>query len=225
MGRPRKSEARDVRELLLVEAERIIAKSGEQALRTKAVASAVGVTEPALFHYFGSREGLIEEAQARRFESSQIDLYKAFRDATMKCTGKQQFARLVEKSLRAAFAPQRLPLRSARINIAGSAVFRPNLMSRLSTAQRDSLVPAIDAMEYAQQRGWVPASLDCTTLVYWIMSQTTGRFFVEMAADDQSVRKWNEMMVRATMTEMGLVASKSSRAPARGPSRTSRPKN
>lgn len=224
MGRPRKSEARDVRELLLTEAERIIAKSGEQALRTKAVASAVGVTEPALFHYFGSREGLIEEAQARRFESSQSDLYKAFRDATMKCTSKQQFATLVERSLRSAFTAQRLPLRSARINIAGSAVFRPNLMTRLAKAQHDSLLPAIDALEYAQQRGWLPASLDCTTTVYWIMSQSTGRFFVEIAADDQSVRKWNDMMVRATMTEMGLHAPKPTKAPARVPAKTRRPR-
>ena len=225
MGRPRKSEARDVRELLLAEAERLIAKSGEQALRTKTVASAVGVTEPALFHYFGSREGLIEEAQARRFESSQIDLYKAFRDATMKCTSKQQFAGLVEHSLRSAFTAQRRPLRSARINIAGSAVFRPHLMTRLAKAQRDSLLPAIDAMEYAQERGWVPASLDCTTLVYWIMSQTTGRFFVEMATDDQTMRRWNDMMVRATMTEMGLTAARPAKTPRPASSKARQPKN
>lgn len=222
MGRPRKSDARDVRELLLAEAQSIIAKSGEQALRTRAVASAVGVTEPALFHYFGSREGLIEEAQARRFETGQSDLYRAFHDATMKCSSKSEFARIVDRSLRAAFTPQRLPMRRARIDIAGSAVSRPQLMDRLSRAQRDSLVPAVDALEYAKERGWLPQSFDSKTFAYWIMSQMSGRFFAEIATDGQTLRKWNDMMVHASLTEMGLQPVKPHKAGVKSPARPRR---
>mgnify|MGYP002737989964 CR=1 FL=1 len=75
MARPRKDENRVIRAVILREAIAVITESGEQAIRTKSVASAAGVTEPTLFHYFGSREGLIEEAQAERFREMQLEVF------------------------------------------------------------------------------------------------------------------------------------------------------
>lgn len=206
-----------MRALLLEEAARVVSASGEQALRTKAVASAVGVTEPALFHYFGSREGLIEEVQAHRFELTQIDLFSAFRDEVMKCTSRQRFAEIVTDALNSSFAKPRSMNRAARIDIAGSSVSRPRLKARLAEAQRRSLTGAADALEYARERGWVRPDLEIEAFLYWVAAQTGGRFFAELGTDAETLKKWNDTVIRATLTELGLepTPDQKKRAPVR----------
>lgn len=221
MGRPRKSEARDVRTLLLEEAARVVSESGEQALRTKLIAASVGVTEPALFHYFGNREGLIEEVQARRFELTQIDLFVAFRDAVMKCSSKQQFASTVVASLRATFAPGRAANRAARINIAGSSVSRPQLRARLAQAQKKSVEAAVDALEYARERGWTRPDLNSEAFSYWIVAQSGGRYFAELEPNAPLLKELNETILRATLFELGLDPSLASHTKARAPRKKS----
>lgn len=206
MGRPSRTEARDVRRLLIEETVRVIAESGEQSVRTKAVAEAVGVTEPALFHYFGNREGLIEEAQAHRFETTQIDVLVKFRVATMKCTKKEQFARVVIATLEGTFAKGRAANREARINIAGSATSRPRLKRRLIDAQRSALAPLVDSVNYARGQGWVRAEVDADAFAYWIVAQITGRYFAEIDGDQKMLRALNTTIVRATLHELGLDA-------------------
>lgn len=204
MGRPRKSEARDVRTLLLEEAVRVVSDAGEQALRTKAIASAVGVTEPALFHYFGSREGLVEEVQAHRFEQTQVDLFTAFRDAVMKCKTRQEFANAVSRGIKATFAGSRDANRAARINIAGSAVSRPDLRRRLGEAQVASFDPAIDALEFAKARGWTRPDLNTEAFLFWVVAQTSGRYFAEISTNNRVLKELNNTMLRAVLAELGL---------------------
>lgn len=194
--------------LLIEEAVRVIAESGEQSVRTKAVASAVGVTEPALFHYFGNREGLIEEAQAYRFEITQSDLLVRFRKLAMKCSTKEQFAEVVAATVEATYSKQRTSNREARIDIAGSAVSREKLKARLIDAQRSALLPLIDTMDYAREQGWVRAGLDSQAFAFWIVAQITGRYFAEIDGDARMLRELNSLIVRATLTELGFDASK-----------------
>lgn len=193
-----------MRSLLLDVAVKVVSESGEQALRTKAVASAVGVTEPALFHYFGSREGLLEEVQAHRFEQTQVDLFTSFRDAVMKCTSKQQFADAVSRGIKSSFTHARDANRAARINIAGSAVSRPALRDRLAAAQLAALAPAIDAIDYAKARGWTRSDLNTEAFLFWVVAQTSGRYFAEISANDRVLKEMNATMLRAVHTELGL---------------------
>lgn len=208
MGRPPKSESRDVRMLLLEEAAKVIAKSGEQSVRTKAISAAVGVTEPALFHYFGNREGLIEEAQAHRFETTQAEVLVRFRTAAMKCTTKAQFEKLVASTLESTFGKQGTVNRQARIDIAGSAVSREKLRARLVDAQRSALVPLIDTMNYARIQGLVRRDLDAEAFAFWIVAQVTGRYFAEIDGDVRMLRELDRMIVRATVAELSADAKK-----------------
>lgn len=204
MGRPTKNQSRDVRALLLAEAARVVAESGEQAVRTKAIASAVGVTEPALFHYFGSREGLIEEVQAYRFETTQVDLNVKFRNAVLDCSTKAEFAAVVVASLEEAFSMRRMPNREARASIVGSAVSRPQLKERIVAAQGRAVGPIIDAMTYAREREWTKPDLDSEAFAYWIVGQTNARYFAEIRGDERLLAALTNVTIRAALVELGL---------------------
>jgi AcrR family transcriptional regulator len=56
-----------VKQRLLELAIQTIDESGEPGIRVNQLAESAGVSIPTLYHHFGSREGLIEEAQAERF--------------------------------------------------------------------------------------------------------------------------------------------------------------
>lgn len=198
---------RDVRRLLLGEAVRVIAKNGEQALRTKAVAAAAGVTEPALFHYFGSREGLIEEAQAERFKTLQVDLIKRFRDNVMQCNTKKEFVAVVRATIEAVNDPVRAPSRATRIHVAGSAVTRPNLAARLVVAQKESNAVLVDALAYAQRRKWIRANLNVEAFAMWFIGHATGRFFAEMDPNSHLLPTIDAMMAESTLAVLGLSGS------------------
>lgn len=204
MGRPPKSDTRDVRRLLLDEAIRVISRDGEAAVRTRAIAESAGVTEPSLFHYFGNREGLIEEAQATRFEEMQVDLYGAFRDNVVKCRTREEFDVVVIKGLAAPTSPTRASVRTARMNIAGGVATRPNLARRLAEAQRGANSVLIEALAYGQAHGWVSRDLNLEAFAMWFAGQTTGRFFAELEPDEDLLRDWDSIMVRATLSVLGI---------------------
>lgn len=202
MGRPPKSESRDVRALILREAARVISETGEQSVRTKNIAAAIGVTEPALFHYFKNREALIEEALAFRFENTQSDFLVAFRDAVLKCATRDEFRSTVIAALEATFSPKRRANREARISIAGSAISRPGLTARLVASQRHALAPLIAALDHAREMGWLRKDFDSAAFAYWFTAQTTGRYFAELENDERLLESMNDIVYRALMTEM-----------------------
>lgn len=65
MGRPRKHDE-TTRAALLEATERLVARDGAQALSVRAVAHEAGTTTRAVYSLFGSKDGLLIEAIARR---------------------------------------------------------------------------------------------------------------------------------------------------------------
>jgi AcrR family transcriptional regulator len=60
------AERGDLREHLLAAAERLLAESRPQALTTRAIARAAGVSDGVLYNYFADRDELVLEALVRR---------------------------------------------------------------------------------------------------------------------------------------------------------------
>jgi AcrR family transcriptional regulator len=65
MGRPREHDER-TRAALLAAAERLVAQGGPAALSVRAVADSAGTSTRAVYSVFGSKEGLLVQALARR---------------------------------------------------------------------------------------------------------------------------------------------------------------
>lgn len=203
MARP-KNSTRDTRGELLEAAIRIVETGGEQSLRTRAISEAVGVTEPSLFHFFGSREGLIEAAQAERFRRSQLEMFVPFRDAILACRTKREFVQTVKEGLRWTEDPARIYARQLRIQVLGSAYSRPLLAEQVKTAQRESLLPLIEGLEFAKSKKWIPDAIDTEAMAYWHIGQISGRAFVELDGDPDLYDKIGKHIQRASLHMLGL---------------------
>ena len=63
----------DTRAKLLNATIEAIAAGGESSVRVSTVASAVGVREPSVYHFFKNREALVEAAQIERYRRSYLE--------------------------------------------------------------------------------------------------------------------------------------------------------
>lgn len=203
MARPRKDENRDIRAVILCEAIAVITESGEQAIRTKSVASAAGVTEPTLFHYFGSREGLIEESQAERFREMQLEVFIPYRDAVYKCTSVDELKEVTRQFMKMS-VESRTDLRSARVNILGSSTTRPRLAAQLAQAQRESNEVMMQVMEFTSSKGWIRNDIDFEAYSTWFVGQYTGRYLAEIYGKPEMLPKWDDIAFRAMMGVLGI---------------------
>ena len=189
---------------MLEAAIQIIEEGGEQSLRTRAIADAVGVTEPSLFHFFGNREGLIEAAQAERFRRSQLEMFVPFRDAILACRTKREFVQTVKEGLRWTEATKRIPARQLRIEVLGSSYSRPQLAEQVKAAQRESLIPLIEGLDFAKSKGWIPADLDTESVAYWHIGQITGRVFAELDGDPDLLDKVGRLVLKSSLYMLDL---------------------
>ena len=85
------TETNSTRERLLKAAAATIDKGGEGAVRIRDLTQSCNITAPPIYPFFGTREGLIEAAQAFRFSRGQRQLSDAFASAIHTCKSKTQF--------------------------------------------------------------------------------------------------------------------------------------
>jgi AcrR family transcriptional regulator len=71
-------EPKDNRARLLLSATRLFARHGYEAVGVQQIAEAAGVTKPTLYHYFGSKRGLLDALLAEGF----ADFFAALDGAT-----------------------------------------------------------------------------------------------------------------------------------------------
>ena len=194
----------DTRTRLLEAAIDIIDSKGEVGLRVRDIAAAAGVTEPSIYHFFGSREGLIIEAQAHRYIFGQVTPLQTFAQAVYACRTKKQFVEVVKQTLANIYEnPASTIVRSARVNVLGSAQTRPELARRLADAQKIANDTLAEPLAFARDKGWVRKGVDLHVLASWIIGQINGRVLVELEGDPEELRKWNEVSTDAVLAMLG----------------------
>lgn len=197
------SETEDTRTRLLKAAVRVIDAQGEVAIRVREIAAEADVREPSIYHFFGSREGLIEAAQAHRFAEGQRDIARQFDTAVRLCRSSDDLVAAFIVMLRHVFT-KRAAERSARVSVLGSAQTRPGLAVQLLATQRVSGSMMADTISFAQRQGWIPADVDPLAFSMWFVGQITGRVLVEMAPDFIDGNHWNLVSTRAVLGALGL---------------------
>ena len=193
----------DTRERLLRAAIAVLATEGERAIRVRDIAAQAGVTEPSLYHFFGSREGLITQAQATRFREEHLEGMQRFADAVGSSETPEDFAAAVRAVLTWAYRPERRVARATRIDVLGSAQSRPDLAVELASAQRAVNQQLAVTLRYAQARGWVRQDLDCNILAAWVIGQITGRVFIEIDPELADSTAWDEISITAVLAAFG----------------------
>ena len=198
------TEKNTTRERLLKATAAAIDKGGEGAVRIRDLTKSCNITAPSIYHFFGSREGLIDAAQAFRFSRGQLQLGNAFASAIHQCKNKTQFVELAHRFLATMFALDRRAVRNTRLNVLGNAVNRPDLSKELAQVQEESNVVVGEALLYAQSKGWVRDDFNTEMFAAWLVGMVNSRRLIEMNGNHPLGEEWDVIAKRSICMTIGI---------------------
>ena len=198
------TETNTTRERLLKATAAAIDKGGEGAVRIRDLTKSCNITAPSIYHFFGSREGLIDAAQAYRFSRGQLQLGNAFSTAIHQCKNKAQFVKLAHQFLTTMFSYERRAIRNVRLNVLGNAVNRPDLSKELSHVQEESNKVVGESLRYAQSKGWVRDDFNGDMFAAWLNGMVNSRRLIEMNGIHPLADEWDVIAKRSICMTIGI---------------------
>ena len=189
----------NLRDAILDLAIDVIDEHGEQAIRTNKIAADAGTTPPTLYHYFGSREGLIEEAQAERFARSiAVDVGALVERLSTAVTRDDVRAAIVEL-FHQRDTVERESARFDRVNALGAAFARPSLARRISEITNDLASRTAAALAPFQRQGLIRQDIDLRAVAAWYTSSSLGKALVTLEGSDIDIAQWERTMNDAVL--------------------------
>ncbi len=153
---------------------------GEVSVRVQDIVAKAGVQITVLYRNFGSREGLVQAAQAARLRRDMDAELLRFSAAFDMVGSAEQFRDLVDTLLDGLAAPDRQLLRLKRVNVIGSTYGRPDLAAAVAQLQQITVDRIVQVFRPAQERGWIRPDLDLEAFTAWFAGQTLGRVIIEL---------------------------------------------
>ena len=192
--------ASDLRTKILELAITTIDDAGEQGIRTNKIAFDAGTTPPTLYHYFHSREGLIEAAQVERFVRSLNDDVDQLIDSLEKVSTFDQ----LQESLRELFArrdsPEREDARHRRLNALGASFARPSLALRIAEETNIIAARTAEALAPFQARGFIRPDIDLQAVSVWYIGASIGKILVTLKDSTIEIGQWERTMNEAVIS-------------------------
>ena len=190
---------RETRATILKLAIAVIDEHGEQAIRTNHLAAEAGTTPPTLYHYFGSREGLIEEAQAERFFRSlivDVDIMIAQLAST---STEKQLRKAISDLFTRRDSHDRITVRWKRLNALGAAYARPGLEHRITEMHNEVVTRMTLALMPFQRQGFIRQDIDLRAVIAWYNGAVLGKALVTMDGSDIDPGQWERTMNEAVL--------------------------
>lgn len=188
--------AEDNRTRILDLAVAAIDAGGEAALRVNDVATSAGISVPVIYHYFGSRDGLVVAAQIERYTRQvHADIVEVER-AVATCTSGDELRDALLATWRQLLA-ERTASRWRRVSVLGSAYARPDLEAAVVGAQDEIVAALVAILEPCTDRGWLRPGIDLTSAVAWQHGVLTSRVFVEHGAVHVDPKEWDRLTLEA----------------------------
>ena len=186
-----------VRERIVAAALRAIGDSGTAGLRVVAVAHEAGVSQGMIRYYFGDRQGLVDEALARRFSARFGEFMGVFAERTKGCSTPAEFRSVIQAVLKEVFVPARSSMRLERNSDLGEAVARPALAAKIAAEREKSLGELRDIVADAQARGLMRADLDPAAVAGLHLAMVHGCSLFELGASSVDVDVLRQVYLEA----------------------------
>ena len=190
----------DTREQLLEVAIAAIDEKGESGVRVNDIAQEVGVAITSLYHFFGSRDGLVVAAQAERYVRSLDSDTEFIAEMWAACENREMFGEGLLAIHRRTNDASRASARLLRVSVLGSTLGRPDLAAAVAKVQNDFTLGFSRVLAEAKERGWTRPDLDPVAASAWCMGQVLGRVLIEIGESSISVEQW------AKASEIALLA-------------------
>jgi AcrR family transcriptional regulator len=186
----------DSRSRILDLAVEAIDSGGEAAIRVNLVAAAAGVTPPVLYHYFGSRDGLVIAAQVARYSKRTFDDIGKIAAAVASCTTSEELRKVLVITWTRSLA-ERSHNRWVRTSALGSAYARPELEAAIAEVQDQIVTELCRILEPCRERGWLRPGIDLASTVAWHHSLLIGRVHIERGQKATDPKEWDRLTLDA----------------------------
>lgn len=178
----RMANQEDTRTRILNLAIAAIDAGGEAAIRVNHLVAAAGVRPPVLYHYFGSRDGLIVAAYAERYRQALTTSAHPILDAMMMCVEEDDYVQLIVANISLMLNEGR-DRRRIRVQALGAATSRPELHEAVREAHRSAVLETTKIFAFGQVRGWMNRAYTAETLCELWFAVITGLYVPEAYAD------------------------------------------
>lgn len=187
----------------------VIAKHGEAALRIHELEAATGISIGSIYHFFGSREGLVEAAQAERYMESLRESVEAVAKVLEGCRSRDQLMTLLRRINREFGSPEGAIRRRTRLSVIGSALGRPSL-ERLVGEEQGRLLEdrLVEILRPFQEKGWIRRNVPLRELSSWLAGQWLGRALIEIGPSRADARAWTKVAEEALLAVICGVSPK-----------------
>jgi AcrR family transcriptional regulator len=189
---------------ILASAIRAIDKGGEKSLKIRQICSETETTAPSVYYFFGSRDGLIEAAQAARYLRGQRDLSLEFSNAVHACKTKSDFTAVAHRFLEQMFSFERRPIRSVRVNVLGSSQTRKNLAKAIAQVQLASNKIGGEPIRFAQDMGWVRPDFNPEMYLAWLTGMVNAQLLIELDGNHPDRADWVVIAKRSVCLLLGI---------------------
>jgi AcrR family transcriptional regulator len=176
---------------------------GESSVRLGAIAEALGIKEPSIYHHFTNRTELVNAAYVEWYwQSLKTDIPV---EAMMALVDTQEdYVRAFRKTIEWSYRPERHHARAIRLSVLGAAQRNPELADAVNEINKKFLATVADSVLFAQQKGWLRADLDPMATAYWLHGQIVGRAVAEMDPGHVDLAQWDKVSFEAVL---GLMLS------------------
>lgn len=175
----------------------LIELNGDSAVRLRAIAKQVGITQPTLYHYFTDREALIVAAHARRLKVNLARTVIPFLEAIKRSSTQEEFLEALLGVYYHAYQPDRVQVREVRAELLGASVQREQLRVELIKEINSSLEEATSALDFVQDKGWLRPDIDTRAFALFNLSLISSLIFPEMQKDETLTDHWKQLAIEA----------------------------
>ena len=191
------SDESSVKQRLLELAIQTIDESGEPGIRVNQLAESAGVSIPTLYHHFGSREGLIEEAQVERFIRALRRDADALVQQLGKCKTKAELMNAIHQLFKNCKAKGRALTRWQRMNALGATYARPTLAERVVSSHDEVVTNIALALLPFQRKGFIRQDIDLRAVVAWYNGALLGKNLVQISESAIDLAEWDRVFDEA----------------------------
>jgi len=195
--------AESTRSRILNAAIEMMESGGESSVRLSAIAEAMGIKEPSIYHHFANRTELINAAYVEWYwQCLKTDI--PVEAMMVLVETKEDYVRAVRKTMAWSYRPERHHSRANRLSVLGAAQRNPELAVAINDINKKFLATIADAALVAQQKGWFRTDLEPMAIAYWLHGQIIGRTVAEMDPGHVDLAQWDKVSFEAVL---GLMLS------------------
>ena len=193
--------AKSTRSRILNAAIVMMDEGGEVAVRLGAIAEALGIKEPSIYHHFSNRTELINAAYVEWYwQCLKTDI--PVEAMMVLVESREDYVRAVRKTMEWSYKPERHHARAIRFSVLGAAQRNPELAVAINDINKKFLTTIADAALVAQQQGWVRQDLEPMAIAYWLHGQIIGRVVAEMDPGQVDLAQWDKVSFEAVLSLM-----------------------